>query len=242
MAKKEKEQTLTTQFSQFRELCKKLRTFNDLIAILPSNIIVLDHNRSDDDDALPTENFAIWKNEYGYFYNWAIVDPKHFHTAMTENNVKIKGTEIFTDNEKINICKDGKLIYSIDCITGENDNRIQSSMKHYRKMQKYLWHYKNYQFIRIDQTSVDRMAEGRPISIDIQNYCTINLARSLFPLLKKSGIQMSYSVVEYDVENSKVYILFKEEYEMFDLYTLIACIAISIPSYQMDEQEESADE
>lgn len=229
MSKKVKEITITTQFSNFRELCKKLRVFNDLMIKLPNNIIILDHNKNDD-DSLPTENFAVWKDiESGMFYNWAVLDPKHFHTAMTDSNVKIKGTNVDSDNDKISIYKDGNFVYKIDKLSGDMDQRFQSALKHYRKMNQYIWNYMNYDFIEIDQSIIDKMADGRPISLDIQGKCSINLARSLFPLLKKSGTPMSYAIVENDVENSKIYILFKEEYEMFDLYTLIACIAISIP-------------
>ena len=235
MAKKEKEITATTQFSKFRELCKKLRVFNDLMIKLPNNIVILDHNKNDE-ESLPTENFAIWKdNLSGMFFNWAILDPKHFHSVMTDENVKIKGTDVNVLEDKISIYKDGKMVYEIDRLTGEMDQRMQSALSHYRKMDQYLWNYKNYQFREIDQSTVDRMAEGRPISIDIPGYCSVNLARSLFPILKKAGTPLSYAVAEYDIENSKVYLLFREEYEMFDLYTLIACIAVSIPSDNVEE-------
>ena len=232
MAKKVKELNATTQFSKFRELCKKLRVFNDLLIKLPNNILILDHNESED-NSLPTENFGIWKDEEsGMFYNWAVVDPKQFHMAMTENNVKVKGTELTSDEDSIKVYKDGSLVYTIDRLTGEIDQRMKSALECYRRLNRYLWNYKNYRFIPIPQDAVDRMAEGRPIAIDILDYCTVNLARSLFPLLKKTGTPMSYSVVDHDVDNAKVFLLFREEYEMFDLYTLIACIAVSLPAQE----------
>lgn len=241
MAKKAKELTVTTQFSKFRELCKKLRGFNDLLIKLPNNILILDHNKSED-NSLPTENFGIWKDEEsGMFYNWAVVDPKHFHTEMTEKNVKIKGTEVSSDEASFRVYKEGKLVYTIDRLTGDMDQRMKSALNHYRRMDRYLWNYKNYQYIPIQQETVDRMAEGRPISINIPDYCTINLARSLFPLLKRPGTPMSYSVVEHDVDNAKVFLLFREEYEMFDLYTLVACISVSIPPQNESDDHEEMD-
>lgn len=47
---------------------------------------------------------------------------------------------------------------------------------------------------------------------------------------------MSYCSVDYDAENNKVFLLIKEEYDDYDIYTLIAYIAIDIDRYLRERE------
>lgn len=236
MEKREKLITTTTQFPKFKELCKKLRYMSDLLIKLPNGIIVLDHNKNIE-DSTPCENFVIWKDELSKpYFNWAVVDPKNFITIMNENNVKIKGTEVSEDEKTFYIFKDGEHVYDIDKLRGEYSERVSKALSHYKKMQQFIWSYNQFEFHEIDPSLVSTMVNGQSISLEVPGYQSVILAKSLFPLLKKEETKMSYCSVDYDAENNKVFLLIKEEYDDYDIYTLIAYIAIDIDRYLRERE------
>lgn len=224
MAKKEL--SVTSQFKNFKDFCKKMRIISDTLIKLPNNLVILIHNKNTE-DALPTENFAVWKdNDSGQFYNWVTVDPKHFITVMNNENVKIKGTNLIDCDNIINIFKDGIKVYELKKLSGEYNSRLSHSINLYKKMGEFIWNYSAYDFKRISSDDIGMMLEGSPILVRLDGKNSITLAKSLFPLLKKSETPVSFAVVEYDNINSKIFTLFKEEYDDYDLYTLIACLDI----------------
>lgn len=218
--------TITTQFGKFHAFCKKMKTFNSLLIKMPNNIVILGHDMVGE-DALPTENFAIWKDDIsGPFYNWVCIDPNYTCAELKKYDVKIKGTEIIQTDDKLLILKDGKKVHEMDRLSGDADSKIGTALSHYRKMQNYLWLYQKYNYTMIDQEVVDTMISGQPITIDIPEYSYMMLAKSLFPAIKKEGTRLSFAIVDHDPDNAKMYVLFKEEHEDFDLYTLIAGLII----------------
>ena len=233
---KEKNTNINSAFQNFRDLCKKIAKFNNFMIKLPNNVILLDHQNTDS-FYLPSENFIYWKDlSSGQFFNWCILDPNYLNTILKEKNIKVKGTELIDNNDSINILKDGELITKIEKLRRSSLEDDQFSPEYlklltkYKKIPNIIHSFNSLDFIKIDETDKNKLITGDHITLVLESSGkeNVQLARSLFPLLsKKSTIDIEYSILEKDLEKSKTYIIFKEVYDTFDLYSILAFISIN---------------
>lgn len=221
-----KHEDATTQFKKFREYVKALSGAFNMMILLPGGLTVLDHPFNGE-DTLITENYAVWKdNKSEIYYQWSVVDPIHFTAKMKEYDVKIKGTEVLDFTDHINVLKNGDAVYEIERMEGTTPEKINKAASFYRKMKDFLYIWQNCEWIDISDDLFEEMKSGKMITLSILDDLSIYLAKSIFPLLKKTTKKMQYTIAEIDRKANRVYLLFKENHDDFDLYTLVACAYI----------------
>ncbi len=217
---------ISNQFKKFKDFYKKIAIFSNFAIQYKNGVVIIVPDRKSA-DALPSECFAVWKEPCRDLYENVVIDPVNFTTEMKENDVKVKGTSVIEDCDGLHVLKDEQEVYKIRRVSTSDEPRVlQQVWTQLKVIHECIDTYPNFNLNEIDQDDVDAMISGEPLTLRLGEYCPITVARSLFPLMKKSGTKLSYGIWRFDEEHPKAYILFKEEYDTFDLYSVIACLCI----------------
>lgn len=221
----------TTMWKPWIEFLKKMRYLSPSAVKGNGNIVYL--NR---DEEYIESVVIITDRSLAQFYNWGAFDINEILDQMKKNDIKVKGTFVWEDDQKISIVKDSNTAFTVPKVP--NSGIAESDSDQYRYMNVTgKWYKRITGFIPAlqDDTGWNPLTEDECYRM-FQLHVTVNythpdnsfyviLGPDTFPLGKNaSSISMKY--LAKNPSQPIVYVGIREVYEDFIIYSIIGAIIV----------------